>query len=298
MNNSSVYHFLNSFLIENLVELEILLENQTLSLFKKDEEVIIKLDRVFLRNISYEEIERYSDYSYRWFEHGAAYFQKINYEDFLPFQSDFLERVDSILEKLEIEILRKIKINIDLQVEKGIKSESYLNHIIDKIERTNSALLEDFSQENEYIIRHYNTKSSNPYITEAMHLVTDNQKNLQERVLSEFSKFLDSSSSSLKQEEEFPDFFKSLKNYQNFINYLEKNSKDNLFKVISYGWKRMIFEENVHKITDMAFAHFLKEKGIIDDELFNKIIIKGQFDSIKKSKSKARINSYNDIIFT
>ena len=115
-------------------------------------------------------------------------------------------------------------------------------------------------------------------------------KNIYPEVVNEF--ILKTKEKESINKETIPDFFKKPIYFISFKKYIEKDWKYPI-KDFGYIFKRLLSEDKIHKKTDMEFAAFLRDEEFINQNIYDQIVERGQFDSLNKSKSKLREEIYN-----
>ncbi|TVZ26707.1 hypothetical protein JM83_1694 [Gillisia sp. Hel_I_86] len=300
--------------MEIIIDLEKPVYDQDLDQTYEHESVIITMDKCLTLEVDKELFKSgyYDRHFYRRSKNvRLSELQTINYADFIYHKNDFREKVE---EKL-IEIEENITEYLNHYIHENLPTPHYPRHllnkvILSKIRYSNNWMNTNYSNPpEENIFPFFNKFDTFPELMPVMTMVQDRQANFIKFLETEFKYYYDKSDLEKyldKLDKEFqkkkktpihPDFFKSEIEYECFTEYLNENVvKKNPYKAIGYVFKRMLFEKKIHKITDMQFAFFLKDRNLITIEMFDFIIEKNQFDSLGKSKSEAREAAY-DLIF-
>jgi|25_taG_2_1085351.scaffolds.fasta_scaffold08397_2 hypothetical protein len=268
MDNKSVFYFLGKYLIKDLVDVENILDGQQIFILKDGNHTItIEKDKVNLREVDLDEIrEKYFQYAYRYYEYNESFLQKINYEDFLKLETDYNERIEGYLWKLESKIISSIQKTIEHHLEKGIDVREFLNCIISKIEENCKILQSQFTSEGDFKIKLYNSFNTEPKITNTFKMVLSTHESFVDILKDDFSK------SNLDFEKQvidlnpFPRIFIDRKGYEFFLKLKEGIGKRNMYELANYSFifRKMLEDKFIYKIQESEFRDFLNDNFEID----------------------------------
>ena len=298
---------LKSYCIGDVTDLQEFLEGSVVTIELDSpyiDEVKLALDKHNF--IESRNIKKYSNYFIKPNKKDAHLWeiQSLNYSDFINYKHDLIEVIEDELKKTEEIIIEYLEKYISNSISNPQYAEHLINNII--IKRVNHANL---WLQNNYILSERANKFvcadgnniSFPLMEKAIDLVGDRQEKFIKRIKdryqsfykkSDFELYLDKITFEKFSKQTKPDYFKTQAYYDSFLKYASHNWR-NPIKAFGYVFKRMLSEEKIHKKTDMEIANYLKEGGFINYDVYNKIIIKGQFDSLPKSETKDRKAIYN-----
>lgn len=313
--SQKIFRLLQEYLIRDLTDLENLLEGQTLFVTydeptkdKYSDRIVmengihLEVDKVMLSEISEELILKdYSNYSFKDFNYyNEHFFQKLNYDDFLPHSSDFIERVNKVLRDYEEKIISELNCFLKSHLDNEELVTKSIEIICGDIKKAIHTLDQNFNETRQYKVNTYNNYYTHPIISEALQMVQNYMKYFIEEVEKEYQQLFNEPSIIGYQNSSIPDFFKEIHYYKKFLQFRDsflEQSLNKQFTLYSFLFQRMKQKEIIHPISHKDFFLWLKKEELISEELMEKFLIDCSMISLEKSRTTSRDEKF-DLIFS